>query len=85
MDLPELLLLMATIFCLAVPVLWPLLPVMLLAWVLLPAAERVANGVRDTAAPGSGCALWAGLITIGGAGAVVLLALLAVGIAGGVL
>ena len=85
MGLAEVYFAMALLVGLAVPVLWPLLPVVGLMWVLLPAAERVSNDVRDTSALGSIAALIAGVVTIGGAGVVVVLALLAVGMAGGVL
>lgn len=79
MDLPELFFLMAFVFCLCVPILWPLAPVAAFGYMLVAKAERVANDVRDTSAPGSVGALIAGIVTIGGAGAVVLLAALAVG------
>lgn len=86
MDLPELLLYMFIAFCVAIALfagLWLLLPVALLAWVLVPAADKVANDVINTSAPGSVPALGCGLLTILLAGGVVLLAVMAVAIDGG--
>jgi hypothetical protein len=85
MDIPELLLWMFVIGCAAVALafgLWVLLPVAVLAWVLMPAADHVATANMEASEPGSQGALWAGIVTIVGAGVVVLLALL---VAGGVL
>lgn len=78
MDLPELLFLMAFIFCLCVPPLWPAAAVVAVGYVLVAKAERVANDVRDTSAPGSLPALGCGIGTIATAGAVVVLAAFAV-------
>ncbi|MBI1294969.1 hypothetical protein GC175_08425 [bacterium] len=77
---------MFIVFCVAAAVLagmWFLLPVAVLTWVLIPAADKVANDVVNTSAPGSGCALVSGLITITLAFGVVLLALVAGAVATG--
>ena len=86
MDLPELLLWMFIGFCVVAALfagLWFLLPVAVLAWVLIPAADKVATANMEASAPGSGCALISGLLTILAAGAVVIGALLAVASVGG--
>lgn len=76
MGLPEILFGMALLVGIATPPLWPLVPVILIGYVLMRGAENVSNGVRDTSAPGSGCALVSGLFTILAAGVVVIGALL---------
>ena len=79
MDLPEVLLTLFIVFCVGAALfagMWFLLPVAVLAWVLIPAADKVATDVVNTSAPGSGCALVSGLFTILLAGGVVLGALI---------
>lgn len=83
MGLPEILFGMALLLTLAAPALWWAVPVVIFGYALVRKAEDVSNDVRDTSAPGSGCALVSGVLTIALAGGVVLLALLAVGVAGG--
>lgn len=86
MDLPEVLLWLFIVFCVVAALfagLWFLLPVAVLAWVLMPAADKIATDVVNTSAPGSGCALVSGLFTILLAGGVVLGALIVLAAANG--
>ena len=85
-DLPEVLLTLFIVFCVAAALfagMWFLLPVAVLAWVLVPAADKVATDIVNTSAPGSGCALVSGLLTILLAAVVVLGALLVLAAANG--
>jgi hypothetical protein len=85
-DLPEVLLWLFISFCVVAALfagMWLLLPVALLAWVLIPAADKIANNVVQTSTPGSGCALVSGLFTIVLAGVVVLGALMVLAAANG--
>jgi hypothetical protein len=86
MDLPELLLYMFIAFAVFIAFflgLWLFIPVAVLAWVLMPAADKVATDLVNTSAPGSVPALGCGLATILLAGGVILLAFIAVAIEGG--
>lgn len=88
MDLPEVLLWLFIVFCVGAALfagMWFLLPVAVLAWVLIPAADKVATANMEASAPGSGCALVSGLLTILAAGAVVIGALLVLATVGGAL
>ena len=79
MDLPEVLLWLFISFCVVAALfagMWFLLPVAVLAWVLVPAADKVATDVVNTSAPGSVPALVSGLAMLILAGVVVIGALL---------